>query len=468
MITDLRKGDRGFCGETETAVTYRAGNDKAEVRIGDVVDSAPFGSGAEYSPPARGTWTIAHTPFLVPDSLEIFVCPEGCLRGVVLSAAECGGTERFSAVAVKEEDLYQGDMEALFIEGASEILRKRDSLPKVCFIFTACIHHFLGLDRKLIFSALRERFPSVDFIESYMNCTMRKSKLSYEDVQWRQNYAGLHGSPADAKDTRQVNIIGSYFPTDSDSELIGMLKAGGYNVIDTARLGTYGEYRLMEKSARNIYHLPVAREACRDLSERLGQKSVYVPYTWEPDEIRELIRKTATEFDCPVPSDIDGLEERAMDALYSAGARFRAAGAEVGVDSVSTPRPFGLARLLTKTGFTVRTVYADTVFPEDEASFEALRREHPGIIMSAAVNFRMRLRPRDTSAKLAENGKLFVAVGQRAAYFSGTDRFVNMVANDGLWGFTGIEKLAHELETALKEPQDTRSVIQIKAKECRP
>lgn len=54
---------------------------KSEIRFGDLTTDAPFRAGVEYTPPARGTWTIAHTPMLVPDSLEIYVCPEGCLRG---------------------------------------------------------------------------------------------------------------------------------------------------------------------------------------------------------------------------------------------------------------------------------------------------------------------------------------------------------------------------------------------------
>ena len=48
----------------------------------------PYKPGLEYTPPARGTWTIAHTPLLVPESVEVYVCPESCLRGVSLSAAK--------------------------------------------------------------------------------------------------------------------------------------------------------------------------------------------------------------------------------------------------------------------------------------------------------------------------------------------------------------------------------------------
>ena len=49
---------------------------------------APFESGLEYNPPTRGVWNIVHTGMLIPESRQIFVCAQGCLRGVILTAAE--------------------------------------------------------------------------------------------------------------------------------------------------------------------------------------------------------------------------------------------------------------------------------------------------------------------------------------------------------------------------------------------
>ena len=41
---------------------------------------APFESGLEYNPPTRGVWNIVHTGMLIPESRQIFVCAQGCLR----------------------------------------------------------------------------------------------------------------------------------------------------------------------------------------------------------------------------------------------------------------------------------------------------------------------------------------------------------------------------------------------------
>ena len=64
---------------------------------------------------------------LIPESHEIYVCAAGCLRGVVLTAAEMGTMDRFSTVAIRENNLLDGDMEDLVIEGVTDIIGK---LPK--------------------------------------------------------------------------------------------------------------------------------------------------------------------------------------------------------------------------------------------------------------------------------------------------------------------------------------------------
>ena len=67
---------------------------------------APFESGLEYNPPTRGVWNIVHTGMLIPESRQIFACAQGCLRGVILTAAEMNAMDRMSWVTVSEQDLY--------------------------------------------------------------------------------------------------------------------------------------------------------------------------------------------------------------------------------------------------------------------------------------------------------------------------------------------------------------------------
>ena len=90
--------------------------------IRDASFPAPFASGLEYSAPARGTWNIVHTGMLIPEAHQIFICAQGCLRGVVLTAAEMGAQDRFSTVAIRQNNVLDGNMEALIIDGVSDFL----------------------------------------------------------------------------------------------------------------------------------------------------------------------------------------------------------------------------------------------------------------------------------------------------------------------------------------------------------
>ena len=152
--------------------------DLPSVRIADAAFPAPFRSGLEYSSPARGTWNIVHTGMLVPECHEIYVCAAGCLRGVVLTAAEMGLMDRFSTVAIRENNLLDGDMETLVIEGVTDIISKLPKRPPAILVHTSCVHHFTGTDLDLIYRELRERFPDIDFADAYMNPIMRKSGLT--------------------------------------------------------------------------------------------------------------------------------------------------------------------------------------------------------------------------------------------------------------------------------------------------
>jgi hypothetical protein len=60
----------------------------------------------------------------------------------------------------------------------------------------------------------------------------------------------------------------------------------------------------------------------------------------------------------------------------------------------------------------------------------------------------------------------YLALGQKAAYFLGTDRFVNIVENDGLYGYGGIIRLMALMEDAYKTPKDTKKLVQIKGWGC--
>ena len=99
-------------------------------------------SGLEFNSPAHGNWNIVHTGMLLPEAIQIYVCADNCMRGVVLTAAEMNAADRFSFVIVEEEDLLNGNLEDVTIEGVTDVLKKRGDHP-IASIFSS----FLGRTR---------------------------------------------------------------------------------------------------------------------------------------------------------------------------------------------------------------------------------------------------------------------------------------------------------------------------------
>jgi hypothetical protein len=436
---------------------HKTDTENAAVRMADIDTVQPFRSGLEYSSPARGTWTIAHTSMLIPHSHQIFVCPEGCLRGVVLSAAEYGGLDRFSMVTVQEEDFLNEKMEQLFIDGVTDIIRNLPSRPPAVLVYSCCIHHFIGADMAYVFRTLRERFPDIDIIECFMYPTMRKSKYTPDELMWRSLYDGLK---MQEKEERSVSVIGSDFAFDRESELAQMFAGAGWKLRDICTCSEYQEYLDMGKSTANIYTWKTAEAGARELERRLGQKAVYFPVSFDYEEIRQCIRTAEETFGLTAP-DPDAAEKAAESALESLRSVLN--GMPVVIDYTAVSRPLGLAALFISHGIRVRAVYADAILPEEEKALEYLQANAPDLPLRATINFRCRTAPRDEAEK--EGGSL-LAIGQKAAYFSGTKHFVNLIQNGGLWGFSGIVKLCRMAEEAAGTESDVQGIISVKGWGC--
>ena len=275
------------------------------IPIKDASFPAPYRSGLEYSSPARGTWNIVHTGMLIPEAHEIFVCAAGCLRGVVLTAAEMGTMDRFSTVAVREHNLLDGDMEDLVIEGVADIIGKLKKRPPAVLVYTSCVHHFAGCDLGMIYERLRERFPDIDFTDCYMNPIMRKSGLTPDQLMRSRLYMLLKERPIrpDA-----VAIIGNDLPTDEDSDLMMLLKENGLRVHEITSCRTYEEYQEMAESAVYVSYYPAAAAGGEMLAQRLGGTHFYLPFSYEYDQIEDGLCRRAKVLGVPAP-DFSGKRE---------------------------------------------------------------------------------------------------------------------------------------------------------------
>ena len=133
--------------------------------IAQAVFPQPFIAELEFNAPARGMWNIVHSGMLIPQSHQIFVCAQGCLRGVILTAAEMNAMERMSWVGIEENDFFDNSMEENVIEGTTGILNKLPQKPPVVLLFISCVQLFAGMDFPACIRELSKRFPDIEFVD---------------------------------------------------------------------------------------------------------------------------------------------------------------------------------------------------------------------------------------------------------------------------------------------------------------
>ena len=153
--------------------------EKFALPIAEAKFPQPFVPELEFNAPARGMWNIVHTGMLIPQSHQIFVCAQGCLRGVILTAAEMNAMDRMSFVTVTEQDLFDNTLESNVVDGVSAVLNEMSTRPRAVLVFLSCIQLFAGCDTNAVYSELRERFPDVDFIECLMKGFQQRDQRYY-------------------------------------------------------------------------------------------------------------------------------------------------------------------------------------------------------------------------------------------------------------------------------------------------
>ena len=428
----------------------------AEIMIKDADFPVPFVSGLEYNAPARGPWNIVHTGMLIPESHQVFACAQGCLRGVILTAAEMLAMDRMSWISVDKNDLFDGSLERNIVDGTAEIIRKLPKKPRAVLLFISCVHLFAGCDFEVMLDELRAMFPDIDFIDCYMNPTMRKSGLTPDQLMRRQLYAPFAPCPSE---TRTVNLIGNDRPTDESSELVQLIGNAGWKLRDITHCMNYDEYMRMAKSQLEITYLPTAKASGDALEKRLGRKHLYLPLSYDFDEIERNLNLLADSLGVSAP-DWTEAKQKAIRALEHAKSVI--GDTPVEIDYTATPRPVGLAALLTEHGFRVARVYTDAMIEEERPAFGRLRALAPDLLLTATVHAKMRF----AGKGVHEHGDV-LAIGQKAAYFSGTKHFVNIVSGGGMYGFDGVASLAERMTDAAMHEQDTETVIQFKGLGCR-
>ena len=435
------------------AVNEEQGNIAIGKSLKEINADAPFDTGLEYGCPARGAWNIVHTGFLVPECHEVFVCAANCLRGVVLTAAEMGTIGQFSTVTIKENNVLDGNMEELLIDGVTSIIKKLKKKPRAVLVYTSCIHHFMALDLEHCYKTLRKRFPKIKFTDCYMNPIMRKSGMTPDELMRRQLYSLI--DKTDKKDNG-INILGNNYATDESSDLVRLIRSSKYKLRDITYCKTFDEYEEMGKSRFNIAYLGVAKKGLYDISNKLDQEAIFLPISYDPNTIKELMKILADTIGVDIKK-FDFKDKEALSKLEEA--KKLIGNTAIAIDYTFTPATLSLAKLLLDYGFNVKKIYIDSIGEKNILDEMKKKYSDRDIMFYPTVNVAMRKNDREQSEK-------YLALGQKAAYFTDTNYFVNEVECGGHYGFDGIKKLAENMVEANAKEKDASILIQKKGLGC--
>ncbi len=423
------------------------------IKIKDCDFPSPFAAGLEFSSPARGTWNIAHQGMLIPEAHEIFVCAASCLRGVVLTAYEMKAERRFSTVAVEEQNLIEGNMEDLIIDGVSDIIDQLPEKPPCVLVYTSCVHHFCGCDLDMVYRELRDRYPEIDFTDCYMNPIMRKSGRTPDQIMRSRFYSLL--KPRDIV-PGTVAFLGNDFAMEKNSTLYKLLDEAGIKIHELASCKTYEEYQEMAEAEYYIVDYPSAKVGGEDLEERLGGKLLYLPFTFSYNEIRKNVETLAEHLPITLP-DFASEEQACEKALEEV--KDVIGNTPIAIDYTAFSRPLSLARLLLTHGFIVKSVYADAFTGEEKEDFDYLCEKYPDLEIWPTLDAQMRFASDRKQTDL-------LCIGQKAAHFNSAPHFVNLVENAGFYGYQAITDLCRLMIDACQNEKDIRTLIQKKAWGC--
>ena len=110
----------------------------------------------------------------------------------------------------------------------------------------------------------------------------------------------------------------------------------------------------MGKSKFNIAYLGVAKRGLYDISKKLEQEAIFLPISYEPDTIKELMKTLADK----IGVDITKFDFKDKEALAKLEEVKKLIGdTAIAIDYTFTPAPLSLAKLLLDHGFNVKKIY---------------------------------------------------------------------------------------------------------------
>lgn len=395
-----------------------------------------------YCPASAGGWGIIRVGLLVPESVMLFVSPNGCGRHGAIAGIQHGFKKRLFFLHLDEMDIVTGQHMEKIPQAVTEILSKVYPQPKAILICATCIDDLLvsdydGLARQLeIKHGIPVRICRMDPIamDGKKPPTFTVQEAIYDFLQ-----------PSSKKE-QAVNIIGNFSPIDAESEFYEVMAGAGVSKVrHIAACRTFKEFQQMSRSTLNILIGLGGRLAAYKMKNKLKIPHCFIPVTYGLERITQFYQKLG-EF-LGVSLNVKQYCLKAQDDIESY--RRRLGPLTVAVGQSVNASPFELARALIEYGFQVRYIFADVVLDFD--------LEHVKWLKCYASDIKVFTNVHPTMVNFL-NQRLTVdlAVGFDAGYFCPGAKILPLTLDSQPFGYRGVVYLLREILKALENPRSHR------------
>ena len=405
-----------------------------------------FGKTLHYVSPAHGGWGMIRIAALIPESYQLFVAPFACGRHGALGGILNGVKDRISYLYIDEADIVSGHYENLIPDAVDELFASIPKKPKVLAIFVSCLDDLLGTDHVALNEKLSEQHPDVRFVTCHMNPLKTDTPIPPGIGVQISIYSLL--DKADTHD-RAMNLIGNNAPISRDCELFGIMTKHNIAVRHITDYTTFEGFQEMAKSSLNAVLSPTAVIASEKMEHDLEIPTLQAIHTYDLDEIAAFYDAVAAHFDISI--DYNAQKAKADEAIRQA--KTVIGDMPIAIDYQAVRKPFTLAKMLLEYGFSVRFVMTDGVKGIDRKGYDYVTAQHPEVEIVNAVHHDMARVP-------IRNGG-YLCIGFDCAHATGSRKVLDIMEDQTLFGFYGVEKLMALLVEAYQaEEKDLKEIIE--------
>lgn len=405
-----------------------------------------FGNTLQYVSPAHGGWGMVRIAALIPESHQLFVAPFACGRHGALGGALNGIKEKISYLYIDESDIVSGGYEDLIPAAIEELLQALEKRPKVMVLFVTCLDDLLGTDHVQLQKRLTNLYPDVRFISCHMNPISENMKFPPGVSIQKDLYSLLDKKE---RKTNSVNFIGNHSPIDKECELFHIMKENGFDLKHISDFDKFDEFQSMAQSKLNLVLSPVAKYASMQMKERLGMDYLLAYNTYDFTEIRAFYLELEAKLG--IHTDLEIYESSARKKLEQA--KQIIGSYPIAIDYQAVKKPCTLAKMLLEHGFCVKMVLTDQIKSIEKDAYEYLLEKHSQVEIVNAVhptmvqhNFR--------------NQENYLCIGFDCGYATGSDKVYNLLLDERLFGYYGIEKLMEGMINAFTGTSDVKELIE--------